>query len=136
MLVLDSSVTVAWYVPDEGSSATRSLLDRVVEQGAIVPQHWQLEVGNALLLAMRRRRVSQQRRAEAMEQLLRMQLSVDGETLNHAWARSLAIADRHRLTLYDACYLELAQRKGLPLATLDRDLRMAGEALGLELLGL
>ena len=135
MLVLDSSVTLAWYVPDEGSGATRQLLDRVVEQGAIVPQHWQLEVGNALLLAMRRRRVPPERRAEALEQLLKMQLNVDTETSEHAWTRSLALADAHRLTLYDACYLELAQRKRLPLATLDRDLRAAGNNLGLELLG-
>jgi predicted nucleic acid-binding protein len=136
MLVLDSSVTLAWYVPDESSRVTRALLDQVVEKGAIVPQHWQLEVGNALLLAMRRRRVSPERRAEALEQLRRMQLSVDAETSDHAWTRSLALADAHRLTLYDACYLELAQRKQLPLATLDRDLRAAGQGPGLELLGI
>lgn len=135
MLVLDSSVTVAWYLPDEHTDATRRLLDQVGEIGALVPLHWQIEVGNALLLAMRRRRISPERRNEALEQLTKLQLTVDGHTLERVWTDSLALADAYRLTLYDACYLELAQRRGLPLATLDRDLRAAGGALGLELLG-
>ncbi|MEA2953576.1 MAG: hypothetical protein QOJ96_3096 [Alphaproteobacteria bacterium] len=135
MLVLDSSVTIAWYVPDEHGEATNSLLDRVTTHGAVVPFHWQLEVGNALLLAMRRRRISSQLRSEALAQLVDLQISQDDRTLEQAWSSSLELADTHRLTLYDACYLELAQRRGLPLATLDHDLRAAAKALGLELLG-
>jgi predicted nucleic acid-binding protein len=135
MLVLDSSVTIAWYVPDEESQVTRQLLDRVVERGAVVPAHWPLEVGNALLVAMRRRRISPERRSEALLQLTRLQLTVDDHTLSRAWTESLTLADTYKLTLYDACYLELAQRLRLPLATLDGDLRAAGSALGLELLG-
>lgn len=135
MLILDSSVTVTWYLADEDNELTRLLLDRVVEFGAIVPAHWPLEVGNALLLAMRRRRISAERRNDALVQLTRLQITVDDDTLKQAWASSLTLADTHRLTLYDACYLELAQRRGLPLATLDGDLRAAGAALGLELLG-
>lgn len=135
MLVLDSSVTIAWYVPDEHSEAMHALLDRVTAQGAVVPLHWQLEVGNALLLAMRRRRISSQLRSDALAQLLELQITLDSQTLEQAWASTLALADTHRLTLYDACYLELAQRRALPLATSDKDLRAAGRALGLELLG-
>lgn len=135
MLVLDSSVTIAWYLPDEDSLTTRRLLDEIVEFGAVVPVHWRIEVGNALLVAMRRRRISSQKLDEALEQLIKLQLNVDEHTLERAWATSLTLADAHKLTLYDACYLELAQRLKLPLATLDGDLRAAGLALGLELLG-
>jgi len=135
MLVLDSSVTLAWYVEDERSDRTQELLDVVATQGAFVPLHWQLEVGNALLLAMRQRRISPKIRSDALAQLIGLQITVDDLTLEQAWTASLPLADTYRLTLYDACYLELAQRRALPLATLDRDLRDAGRALGLELLG-
>jgi predicted nucleic acid-binding protein len=63
-----------------------------------------------------------------------LQLLTDPETLDRLWTATLDLADRSRLTLYDACYLELALRRGLPLATLDRDLAAAGQALGLTLL--
>lgn len=134
MLILDSSVTLAWFVPDESSGATQKLLDRVVEHGAVVPQHWQIEVGNALLMAIRRRRIPARIRDEALAQLLRMQIEIDAETLSQAWHSSMGLADAYGLTLYDACYLELAQRRGLPLASLDKKLRTAGRKLGLSLL--
>lgn len=136
MLVLDSSVTLTWYVPDEHTDTTQALLDRVGEFGAVVPLHWRIEVGNALLIAMRRRRISVERRDAALQQLVNIQLTVDDQTLDQVWARSLALAEQYKLTLYDACYLELAQRLRLPLASLDRDLRAAGETMGIELLGL
>lgn len=65
-----------------------------------------------------------------------LDIAVDSETTVHAWSATLALAERHRLTLYDAAYLELAQRSRLPLATLDRQLREAGVAAGVPLLGL
>jgi predicted nucleic acid-binding protein len=64
-----------------------------------------------------------------------LEISVDQETDTFAWTSSLQLADRFSLTLYDACYIELAQRRELPLASLDRELRTAGRALGLPLLG-
>lgn len=135
MLVLDSSVTIAWYVPDEFSGESQALRQRVVASGAVIPMHWRIEVGNALMLAMRRNRISAQASANALAHLVGLQLSVDEQTLDRAWTDSMALAERFRLTLYDACYLELAQRRALPLASLDRDLRAAGTALGLEMLG-
>jgi predicted nucleic acid-binding protein len=111
------------------------LLDRVVEDGAVVPALWLLEVGNALLLAARHRRLSLRERDEALVHLIGLQITIDDETLTRAWNTTLNLADRFRLTLYDACYLELAQRRQLPLATLDRELRAAGRKLGIELLG-
>jgi predicted nucleic acid-binding protein len=135
MFVLDSSVTVAWYAPDEHTETAQALLDRVTSEGALVPLHWQLEVGNALLLATRRRRISPNLRNEALAQLLGLQITVDDLTLEQVWTASLSLADTHHLTLYDACYLELAQRRSLALATLDNELRAAARELGLDVLG-
>jgi predicted nucleic acid-binding protein len=132
--VIDGSVTVAWCIPEERTSRTQALLDKVIEAGAVVPFHWWIEVGNALLVATRRARISVAQRQTALTQLDALQLMTDPETLDRLWTATLDLADRFRLTLYDACYLELALRRGLPLATLDRDLTAAGQALGLTLL--
>jgi predicted nucleic acid-binding protein len=135
LLVIDSSITVAWLVPDERSAETQRTLDRVIENGAVVPIHWRLEVGNALLMALRRRRLSVHQRNEALDLLLSLQLTTDDDTIERAWIVTLDIAERFQLTLYDACYLELAKRRRLPLATLDRELRDAAQQIGVELAG-
>ena len=134
-MILDSSVTVAWFMPDEDTAKSRAVLHQVIENGAIVPIHWPIEVGNALLVAMRRRRISPEKRRDALTQLMRLTITIDGQTTDEAWGVSLGLADRFHLTLYDACYLELAQRRALPLASLDKDLHQAAEALDIPLLG-
>ena len=123
-LVLDSSVALAWLLPDERSAAT---LDRVISDRAIVPGLWPLEVGNALLVAQRRKRITSEQRFAALRVLSDLPISVDAETASRAWTDTVALADRHRLTLYDAAYLELAVRRSLPLATFDANLRRAAE---------
>jgi predicted nucleic acid-binding protein len=135
-LVLDGSATVAWLIPDERTAASQRVLDQVGDNGAIVPMLWRLEIGNALLLAVRRKRMSKPDRAEVLSKLSDLPIEIDSETFIHAWASTLALADRFQLTLYDACYLELAQRRELPLATLDKDLRKAAKALDIPLLGI
>jgi predicted nucleic acid-binding protein len=135
-VILDSSVTIAWFMPDEQTAKSRAVLDRVTEEGAVVPVHWPIEVGNALLAATRGRRISLEKRRDALAQLVKLQITTDRETSDHGWGTSLDLAERVHLTLYDACYLELAQRRGVPLATLDKDLRKAAEALDISLLGI
>src|SRR3972149_185270 len=98
MFVLDSSITISWYVPDEHQAGVQELLDRVTAEGAVVPLHWQLEVGNALLLAMRRRRISSQLRSETLATIIKLQIPRDDHTLQQAWAASMELADAHRLT--------------------------------------
>lgn len=134
-LVLDSSVTLSWFFEDERTSATASVLERVVEQGAVVPAIWRLEVANALQSGLRRGRVDVAFRDATLSDLGQLDIVSDPDTDSHAWAETLQLADRFRLTLYDAAYMELAQRRHLPLATLDRELRMAAKALGTVLLG-
>ena len=83
----------------------------------------------------RGRRISPDKRRDALAQLIRLTITIDGQTADEAWGISLDLADRFHLTLYDACYLELAQRRALPLASLDKDLRKAANALDIPLLG-
>lgn len=132
--VLDSSATLAWIFGDESSESIDGIFDQVAEHGAIVPGLWFLEVANALTIAMRRERISVQERADALTDLGALDIAIDPETDRHAWKATLQTADRHGLTLYDAAYLELAQRKRLPLVTLDRALVRAAEASGIEVL--
>jgi predicted nucleic acid-binding protein len=134
-LVLDSSATLAWIYSDETTEPIRQLFETVIEEGAFVPALWRLEVANSLTLAMRKGRINAEYRRASLADLALLDITTDPETDFHAWAETLNLADRFRLTLYDAAYLELAMRRGLPLATLDAELRSAATALGVHLLG-
>ena len=134
-LVLDPSLTLSWYFEDERTAEANALLDRVVEEGAVVPAFWRLEIANGLQMAIRRKRIDTVFRDTALTELATMAITVDGETDTHAWTTTLRLSDQFRLTVYDAAYLELAQRRKPPLATLDRDLRAAALATGTETLG-
>jgi len=133
--VLDSSVSLTWCFEDERSDVTEALLERVVNNGAVAPVLWPLEVLNALAMAERRNRVDAAQRQRLAGFLRDLPVSIDDETVNQAWAVTANLAARFRLTLYDAAYLELAQRLDLPLATFDKELRAAAVALGVTLLG-
>jgi predicted nucleic acid-binding protein len=133
-LVLDSSVTLGWIFSDEVSDAIRALFDHVADRGAVVPTLWRLEVANAMTAAMRKGRIDQQFRKAALSDLALLDIKIDQHTDSHAWEATLLLADRWNLTLYDAAYVELAQRLGLPLATLDGDMRSAAQNLALALL--
>ncbi|MGH7037709.1 MAG: type II toxin-antitoxin system VapC family toxin [Stellaceae bacterium] len=134
-LVLDPSLALSWYFEDERTPAANALLDRVAEAGALVPNLWRLEVANGLQTAIRRGRIDAVFRNRAIAQLARMPITVDPDTDSYAWTNILQLADRFRLTVYDAAYLELAQRRSLPLATLDKALRTAANTLGITVFG-
>lgn len=133
--VLDSSVTLSWYFDDEATPATDALFDKVSEDGAVAPSLWRLEVANGLQMAVRRKRIDTAYRNASLKDLTAMPIAIDAETDAHAWTSTVQLADRFRLTIYDAAYLELAQRRALPLASIDRDLRAAARTLGVALLG-
>jgi len=135
-LVLDTSAALAWIYPDESTPAISLVFARTLEHGAWVPGLWRLEIANVLEMGVRRGRHNATFRDETLTDLARLPIHVDPETDSHAWEETMRLAERHRLTLYDAAYLELALRRGLPLATLDSDLRDAATAEGLALLGL
>jgi predicted nucleic acid-binding protein len=132
-LVLDGSTTLAWIYQDEIGDATRRILGLVTESGAWVPSIWRLEVANGLQTGIRRGRIDATYRDAALSDLALLDIAIDPDTDRYAWTSTLRLADRFRLTLYDAAYLELAQRRSLPLASLDLALSDAARGLGVDL---
>jgi predicted nucleic acid-binding protein len=135
-LVLDSSATLAWIYPEERTEAIRHVLDLVIADGAWVPALWRLEVANVLETSVRRGRMDTAVRDSSLADLGLLPIRLDDETDRQAWGTTLRLAERHRLTVYDAAYLELAQRRALPLATLDVELRTAAGLENVPLLGI
>ena len=128
-LVLDSSMCLSWCFEDERTPAALAVRERVVEAGAAVPPLWRYEVANALLMAQRRGRIDMERRVALLQALGDLGIEEDRTPEGDPWRAAVRLADVNRLTVYDAAYLELAQRRGLPLATLDRELiAAAGQA--------
>ena len=134
-MVLDSSATLAWVHSDEITEPIRHVFNLVGENGAWVPGLWKLEVANILEMGVRRGRHDAAFRDSTLADLALLPIRVDTETDRQAWGATLQLSDRHRLTLYDAAYLELALRRGLPLASLDAELRRAAQAEGVAVVG-
>ena len=135
-LVLDSSVTLAAIYPGELTQAVLDVFARVRANGAWVPGLWRLEVANVLEMGVRRCRTDAAFRDATLTDLASLPVRVDAETERQAWGATLRLAVTHKLTVYDAAYLELALRRGLPLATIDDALRTAAQAEDVKLLGL
>ena len=132
--VIDASVALRWFLQEEHSPASDHLFAQVAEVGAIVPSLWRLEIANALQVAVRRNRIDRAYRDATIQRAGRLPIDVDPETDTHAWTRTLHLSERHNITVYDAAYLELALRRGLPLATRDHDLAKAAIASGVTVL--
>lgn len=132
--VVDTSTTMTWCFNDEMTPATDALLDQVQAMGAIVPAVWSLEVANALLVAERRRRVTAYEATRLAQLLQSLPIIIDADGAANVFGAVLALAREHTLSSYDASYLELAMRQGLPLATQDTRLRTAATRAGVPLL--
>jgi predicted nucleic acid-binding protein len=132
--VVDNSVALAWCFEDEQTAGIMALLDRVADTGAIAPQLWPIEALNGLLTAERRGRIDRAMRLRLAGFLHHLPVEIDEDTASQSWTTTARLAEQHRLTAYDATYLELAMRRGLPLATRDLALIAAAHAAGVELL--
>lgn len=130
--VLDASVTLAWCFEDEASPQTDGILDQLGEDTAVAPARWELEVTNVLLHAERRGRITESQTARFVALLTQLPIAIDTGAAD--MAALLATGRHHALTAYDAAYLVLAEREGLPLATADARLRAAAQAAGVPLL--
>jgi predicted nucleic acid-binding protein len=130
--VLDASVAMAWCFEDETNRDTESALDRLREDHAVVPSLWAYEVANVVLMAERRGRLTEFQATRFVELLGRLPINVD--LAPPEISTVLALGRRHGLSAYDAAYLALAERDGLPLATQDERLRAAAHAAGVPLL--
>jgi predicted nucleic acid-binding protein len=133
--VLDASIALAWCFADEATPATDALLERLADEDAAAPALWRLEVANALAMAERRGRLSIAAVTRSARLLEGLAVAIDSEGSDRAFRELLELARNERLTVYDAAYLELALRLGLPLASKDTKLRRAAARLGLALLG-
>jgi predicted nucleic acid-binding protein len=132
-VVVDGSVAVAWCFPDEKGDYPQAVLDSLATAGAVVPSLWSLEVANALLMGERRKRSTPDETAKSVQFLESLPIAVDDVTASQAFGHTLHLARAHNLSTYDASYLELAMRRGLPLATLDAKLKAAAVTVGVSL---
>jgi predicted nucleic acid-binding protein len=123
--VLDSSVALAWVLPDEANPTLDHLCDRLTEDIALVPPVWPLEIGNVLLVAVKRGRLTAKDVRQLVTELRALPIEIDIASTERAFEETLALARKFDLTTYDASYLELAGRREIPLATLDTKLRKA-----------
>jgi predicted nucleic acid-binding protein len=133
--VLDCSVTMTWLFDHEATQETDELLGKLSgAEKAVVAQHWVLEVGNVLLNAELSKKKTAADTTLFLNLLNKLAIESDAHTGHHATTTTLALGRRHKLSSYDAAYLELAMRLGLPLATLDKNLRKAAHAEGIAVL--
>lgn len=132
IVVLDASMTLALALKDEHAAVVERVAASLNEATVHVPEHWALETTNGLLMAVRRGRLIPEDAEIARQLILGLPVIQDAETATQAWTRTFALALAHRLTQYDAAYLELAMRLDAPLATLDAELAAAASEAGVE----
>jgi len=132
--VLDTSTTMTWCFDDEMTPATDALLDQLRTTGAVVPVVWSLEVANALLVAERRDRITSSEATRLAHLLQSLPIAIDADGATSVFGAVVDLAREHNLSSYDASYLELAMRQGLPLATHDARLQAAATRAGISLL--
>ena len=128
--VLDASTAASWNFPDEDQSGARAAWERLRHDDAWVPAHWWFELRNVMLIGERRKRISENQTGYFLARLSRLRIA---EAPRPNDPGIFALARRHRLTFYDAAYLEMAHREDIALATLDDDLAAAARAEGVAL---
>jgi predicted nucleic acid-binding protein len=130
---VDCSVTMAWCFDDEATPYTSGVRDSLADVRAFVPSLWRLEVVNATIVAERRKRLDEARSRRFISLLEALPIVIDDETAGRAFGDIAHLARAHQLSSYDAAYLELAIRRGLPLASLDGKLKAAAAAAGVKI---
>ena len=128
--VLDASIAACWAFQDEDHPDAALAFARIRTEEAVVPSLWWFEVRNILIVNERRRRISEPGTFAFLRELSRLRIRIDREPRE---AGVLRLARLHGLSVYDAAYLEVAQREGLPIATLDKRLSAAAHAEAVEL---
>jgi predicted nucleic acid-binding protein len=132
--VVDNSVVMSWCFKDEVNPYADSVLNRLTEASAYVPSVWPLEVVNVLLAAERRKILSQADSVRFINLLLQLPIFVEHGSPERVTKDLLGLARAHDLSSYDASYLDLAMKKGLPLATSDKKLRAAAQSVKVPIL--
>ena len=131
--VADASVAIGWVHPAQASIQTDAMLDAIAEGATLeVPASWPLEVANALLVLVRRKKLSEDDRQTGLGWLRGLRLRIDPDAATLALSRLSELAATHDLSVYDAAYLELAQRRRLVLGCKDGPLRKAAKQAGVD----
>ena len=133
-IVIDASLALTWCFEDEATAEGDALFDRVRDDGAVVPVLWPLEMCNVLLQAERRDRMTMAAVSSRLELMADLPITTDMEAPGRAWREVVTLARAEGLTTDDAAYLELAIRRGLPLATKDAALARTAKRLGVRTL--
>ena len=128
--VLDGSIALSWLFLDEQDPYADAIIGKLPVIEMVVPRLWHLEIANVLLVGERRGRCTEADTTTWLRFLSGLPIAVDGSTEARAWSDTIGLARRHGLTAYDASYLEIALREGLPIATLDARLGAAAAAVG------
>lgn len=134
-LILDASFALAIAFAEPQAKMTPPLVERIAGEGAVVPALWRWEFANGLALARRHNRASPSDVERHFVDFASLPIVVDELALDRAWNITVALALSQHLTVYDAAYLELAIRRSLPLATLDKALARGARAEGVEVIG-
>jgi predicted nucleic acid-binding protein len=133
LIVLDASLLVAWLLEEDAAASAPALADVLQNQTLVVPAHWPTEIGNALLVNLRRGRLPADRLDMILDDCAAFDIAVDESVPLERISALSRLATAHNLTFYDAAYVQLALERALPLGTLDRDMRSAAERLGIRL---
>lgn len=134
-LVLDADIAIGWCFVDAADGYSDGVLEALKEVTAVVPGHWMLEISNVLLAAQKRSRLTEAEATRFVELLHRLPIEIDGETPQRAADSTRALGRTHGLSAYEAAYLELAIRRGAPLATRNPGLQSAARRAGAMLVG-
>lgn len=133
-LVLDNSVSAAWCFSDESNSYTEGVFQSVAtDGGAVAPALWPIELANVLVVAERRKRITAEQREVFLKNLAALDIEIQPLTTERIFHQGIGLATKHRMSVYDATYLEIAIRQQLPLATQDKDLIRAARDVGVPL---
>ena len=127
--VVDNSVVMTWCFEDEVNNYADEILDSMEKMSAIVPAIWPLELGNVLLVAERRKRLTAGDSSRFLALLSELPIVVEQETPERMLKEIFSLARGAKLSSYDASYLDLAVRLGLPIATLDKNLIRAAKKI-------
>lgn len=131
--VLDGSITLAWLFHDEKDPYADAIVGKLPRLEMLVPRLWHLEIANVLLVGERRGRCTQADVTTWLSFLSGLPVVVDRDTKARAWSDTIPLGRQYGLSAYDAAYLELALREGVPLATLDARLEAAATAAGVAI---
>ena len=134
-MVIDSSAMLTLQFPDEDGGLLQNVGILLADAGAVTPVHWKAEIANSLVMAVRRGRISVAERTGIIADMSEFAIETDTESADQFWQSTITLCDRHKLTAYDASYLELSLRKGLPLATMDKALAASARAEGVTVFG-